>query len=264
MLCPHLQLPCERLSGAQDYYRSPSGAIYFAGARSLQYDDDYFLEEYRLQYGRTYTQDEQNLRRLARRRIEQLLLPRRKQGELLEIGCATGFFLKEAQSAGFSVRGLEVSDFAAREARSRDLPVTAGSFLDFTETTVFDVVAAFYVLEHFSDQRAAFEQISRLIKPGGLFLFALPSTHGPLFTCNQKGWVESHPLDHFADYSPASLRQILPAYGLKLLETQPASYHPERSCGFWQILSGVHPGLYRLLARRLTYGDTMEGIARKV
>lgn len=264
VLCPHLKLPCTPLLGAADYFCSPSGAIYSGAARSLTYSDNYFLEEYSKQYGRTYAEDEPNLRSLARRRLERSLLPRIARGDLLEIGCASGFFLEEARLAGFAVQGLEVSAFAAEQARSRGLDVQTGSFLEYEATRRFDVLAAFYVLEHFPDQREALERVSRLIKPGGFFLFALPSTNGPLFLCNREGWIKTHPEDHFADYSPRSLQRILPEYGLKVLHTMPASHHPERSCGLWRTLHQLHPELYRFFARRFSYGDTMDGIALKV
>src|SRR5215471_16390570 len=49
----------------------------------------------------------------------------KSDGRLLDIGCAHGFFLQEAQRH-FEVSGIEISDDAARYARQRGLNVITG------------------------------------------------------------------------------------------------------------------------------------------
>lgn len=252
---------------------SPAGCIYYHKAKNPSYGSDYFIEEYKSQYGRTYLEDEEPLRTLARRRlamIKKYSSPHSRpststhsaQPSLLEIGCAAGFFLDEARKAGFNVRGLEISNFAAGHARnSLKLDVRCDSFLNFETTEKFDLVAAFYVVEHFPDQKYVFQKIASLLNPGGSFVFALPSIHGPFFEYSPEEWLRTHPEDHFVDYSPQSLKKIFPLYGLKLKKVLPASYHPERSSGL--LSKKWAQGLYSVYADMLSYGDTMEGIAEK-
>ena len=256
--CPHTGRELATIpSLGPDYGVCRAGAVHFLKAKSIDYGPDYFLEEYRKQYGRSYLEDEEALRRLARRRLD--LLPG-EPGRLLEIGCALGFFLDEARELGYETEGLEISGYAAEYAREKlKLNVRRDSFPDFHCEPRYDVVAAFYVGEHFADQKAFFQKVASLLREGGSFLFAYPSTNGPLFQCRRAEWVASHPGDHFADYSPASLKKILPLYGLELSRVRPSSYHPERACSWRRLLRPF----YRSLANLNCYGDTMEGVARR-
>ncbi len=246
-----------------------TGAIYSKKAHSLDYGPDYFLEEYRQQYGRSYLEDESHLRALARRRLSLLgrasLAKRTGHGRarLFEIGCAAGFFLDEARALGFDVSGVEISEYACRHARdSLNIAVQCGSFLELAPPPAsVDVIAAFYVLEHFAAQRSAFERLSAALKPGGVFLFAFPSTHGPLFATNREEWKRGHPADHFVDYGPASLSRALEIYGLSAMRFRPSSYHPRRARD-WRGGLWFRP-FYRTYANVRCFGDTFEGLAMR-
>ena len=173
------------------------------------------------------------------------------------------FFLDEACQAGFSAQGLELSQRAAAYAKKNlKLNVHESSFMLYPlEPESWDIICAFYVLEHIPQQRSLFTKIAKALKKGGLFCFALPSTYGPLFRRQPQKWMQSHPLDHFADYSPQSLKKILALYDLSLYKLWPATYHPERLGAIWRKKHIA--ALYRLYARALHYGDTLEGIAVK-
>ncbi len=256
MNCPHSGQACQEILGGRAW-ESPEGVLYVKNTHSLDYGEDYFLTEYEKQYGKTYLQDEPNLRLLARRRLKELISILPPPASLFEIGAACGFFLDEARKAGYSVSGLEISPFASAHARSLGLDVRTQAF-PIQTTTQYDAVAAFFVLEHFPDQRAAFEAISNLLRPGGIFTAAIPSSHGPTFRYDPEKWLSTHPADHFADYSPQSLRRILPNYGMDLVRARPASYHPSRARGILRF-----PPLYRMYADLYCFSDTMEIIARK-
>lgn len=273
--CPHTGKPLKPVSWSDAFRISDEGVIYNLKAESLSYDSDYFLKDYAQQYGRTYIEDEENIRRVSVRRLKLLLKYINKFNlksnnfpgsfRLFEAGCAAGFFLDEARKEGFMTEGAEISRFACDYATGRmNLKVYNDDFINFAENKsgLYDAAAAFFVLEHIPDQRRAFELISGILKPGGFFLFALPSTKGPVFQCSRKEWVRTHPADHFADYSPDSLRKILPYYGLKLLHIQPSSYHPDRSCGWRKLLKNNY--IYSLISDLTEYGDTMEGLAVRV
>lgn len=278
--CSHTGHPLHlREATGQDFAWSDEGVLYSLKAAPLSYEQDYFFAEYERAYGKTYEEDEPNLRALARRRLDLLEIWGFSRGEgrnILEIGCATGTFLDEARSRGYDPTGIEISRWACEQARTRrGLQVHESSFLDFgkanTETNAgpgtsegrqerFDVIAAFYVIEHFADQKVVFQKISSLLKQGGFFICALPSIRGPLFHCDRQRWMETHPADHYVDYSPASLRRIMPLYDLEPVIFRPASYHRERSCGLMRRLPGP---LYRIIADLTACGDTIEFIARK-
>ncbi|MBX7059265.1 MAG: class I SAM-dependent methyltransferase [Leptospirales bacterium] len=258
------------LSDAPQFSVGQSTAtIYYENARSVDYGPDYFLEEYRTQYGRSYMEDEAHLRRLAQRRLRLLgraALRRRLASapRLLEIGCAAGFFLDEARRIGFETEGVEISTYASSYARQKlQLSVQNAGLLELPAPTKrYDVIAAFYVLEHFPQQRQLFQWLSTALKPGGALLFALPSSFGPLFCTQRAQWADTHPVDHFADYSPSSLQRTLNVYGMTLGALRPASYHPLRARD-WRGALFFRP-FYRMYADARAFGDTMEGSALRL
>jgi SAM-dependent methyltransferase len=246
-----------------------TGTLHYLDAHSLNYGPDYFLDEYRKQYGKTYLEDEASLRTLANRRLDMIARFVRPPVRILEIGCAAGFFLDEARRRGYETAGIEPSPFASEHAdRKLGLEVIRSPFNEESIGLIrkrfsgdFDVVAAFFVIEHIPDQAGAFCNIRDLLRPGGIFAFALPSTFGPLGTLHPRDFALTHPVDHFADYSPHALRSLFPLYGMRARLFRPCSYHPER----------VHPivarpplrSLYRIFADALAFGDTMEGVAQR-
>ena len=62
---------------------------------STDYSSKYFIENYKNQYGKTYEEDEENLKALAKSRLE-TIKNIKPTGKILDLGSAMGFFLKEA------------------------------------------------------------------------------------------------------------------------------------------------------------------------
>lgn len=94
-------------------------------------------------------------------------------GRLVEIGCATGWLLIEAQHRGFDVSGVEVSDHARQLAAARAGTEIAPSIADADasiEPGSVDVVVAVQVLEHLVDPADALATFARWLRPGGVLL----------------------------------------------------------------------------------------------
>ncbi|MDX1958798.1 MAG: class I SAM-dependent methyltransferase [Leptospiraceae bacterium] len=239
-----------------------TGLHFYKKAVERQYSDSYFLEEFKSQYNKTYYEDEENLRALARKRLKVLskfTVPSRSS--ILEIGSAAGFFLDEAQKLRFKVKGVEISRSETNYAKGMGLDVIESSFLEFESNETFDCICAFFVIEHFRDQETVWKKISSLLAPGGLLFLALPSLHGPSFETNPKAWFETHPTDHFVDYSPKSIERVMQKFSMNLVWKKPMSYHPSRAMN-WR---GKFPfrKIYNNLADLSSYGDTIQVIGKK-
>ena len=91
-------------------------------------------------------------------------------GALLDVGCATGFFLDEARQAGWDVRGCEVSEWAATSARQRfGLDVVQAPFpTPLLGPRQYDAVTFLNVFEQLPNPHAAERVLRDLVKPGGL------------------------------------------------------------------------------------------------
>jgi len=100
-----------------------------------------------------------------------------KQGRLLELGCAYGFFLKRAKKF-FDVIGLDVSEYALEQTRYHVPKCHLEAYdlnnkLPFDEGE-FDVIAAFDTLEHVKNIDLCIGEISRVLKHKGYFAFQVP------------------------------------------------------------------------------------------
>lgn len=93
----------------------------------------------------------------------------RPPGDLLDVGCATGFGLRVAQELGWRPVGLEPGRWAARQARRQGLVVVGGTVdnCPFADEQ-FDVVTLWDVIEHVPDPGAMLCAIYDVLRPGGV------------------------------------------------------------------------------------------------
>lgn len=100
-----------------------------------------------------------------------------RKGSLLDVGCATGSFLSVARERGWQCRGVEVSAFAAAEARrSTGCDIFCGKLEDAPfEEASFDAITMWDLLEHLPVPLQGLENALRLLKPSGVLLVNTPN-----------------------------------------------------------------------------------------
>lgn len=97
---------------------------------------------------------------------------------LLDVGCGGGLLAEEFAHLNCQVSGIDPSAQSIATARAHaqqqglaiDYHCGFGNHLPFADAS-FDVVSCCDVLEHIEDWQATLADISRVLKPGGLFLF---------------------------------------------------------------------------------------------
>lgn len=99
------------------------------------------------------------------------------RGELFEVGCAGGWFLKLARERGWRVRGQEITAIGARHARDElGLDVERRAFPDTPPgAPPADVVYLGHVLEHLRSPAAGIAAASALLRPNGLLVIEVPT-----------------------------------------------------------------------------------------
>jgi SAM-dependent methyltransferase len=107
----------------------------------------------------------------------------RISGWVLENGCGVGMYIQRLQPHAGVVVGLEYDFERAREAHQHSVHIlgAAGELLPFPEHT-FDVILSHEVLEHVQDDRAAVEQMVRVLRPGGRLIIFVPNRGYPFET----------------------------------------------------------------------------------
>ncbi len=108
-----------------------------------------------------------------RRRLKKIKDRYLNEGNLLDIGTASGTFIKEANRFGFVSKGIEVSCDMARIGRERDsLDIIEGDFEDHIfPASHFDIITMWNADNIFKNPLAAFKKVRDCLRPGGYFIF---------------------------------------------------------------------------------------------
>jgi SAM-dependent methyltransferase len=226
------------------YVRCPACDLVFAPASSRErlrrlYGEAYF-EDYGLEGG--YDDDAAQRRREAQTRVRWMRDVGPPTGRLLEIGCASGWFLAEARAVGYDAVGIEPATEMARAARDRSGAVVHAAMLEDAalDPAIFDVAVAWHVLEHLAEPRDTLVAVRAALRPGGALLLELPNIASLRASRQGEDWYGMEPAHHVGQYSPGALDALLRASG----------FVPE-------VVESVHPGT--LLGGRQAYGP--RGIA---
>ncbi|MCL1912259.1 MAG: class I SAM-dependent methyltransferase [Leptospirales bacterium] len=243
------------------------GAVFNTAPLPLLYNDDYFTADYLKQYGRTYEEDFPQIYGAAQNRLERIkrISPQSRQKNILDIGCALGFFLKAASDNGFArTDGIEISAYAASYCREKfGFNVRNKAFEKITSIGKYDVITAWYFIEHCSEPFKTIEKISASLEKNGVFAFSAPSVFGPMFCFHKNEWAASRPSDHVVDFNPKSARKALKRAGFRKVKIYAAGFHPERIMRDNSFLFRIFSGVYKLFTRLTGYSDTIEVYAVK-
>jgi 2-polyprenyl-3-methyl-5-hydroxy-6-metoxy-1,4-benzoquinol methylase len=145
------------------------------------------------------------------------LVKKYKDGvQLLDIGCGEGFFVFNASKAGYTTKGIEISQDAAEYARREfDLDVEAKPFeeLRFADNH-FDVVTLWQVLEHVPYPLMILKEVHRILKPGGLLVVSTPNIEGIPAKIFRRRWWNIRRL-HINQFTVKTLTYMLDRAGFK-------------------------------------------------
>jgi SAM-dependent methyltransferase len=263
------------------------------GEPPIDYSDKYFFDDYKKQYGKTYLEDFPHLKELAAERVARIkeALPSAvataaavadgadkptapKNLKLLDVGSAYGPFLAAAKESSFFMAiGFDPSENAVRYTKE-ELGIfslqgffpadcdTGGDTraVSFWEKDYFDALTMWYVIEHFSDLKAALEKAALLLKKGGVFAFSTPSSSGVSAHFAQKAFLQNSPADHWTIWSPHNVDKLLQNYGFTVQKVVITGHHCERFPPWAQVFG--EKALLRL-SQSFDLGDTFEVYAVK-
>jgi 2-polyprenyl-3-methyl-5-hydroxy-6-metoxy-1,4-benzoquinol methylase len=147
------------------------------------------------------------LSRLARRyRIDK---------ELLDIGCASGIFMRQAFHSGWHTTGIEMSPPLVSLARSQGLEVIHARIEEACIERSFGVITAWEVLEHCLDPVSLMQRLRSLLRPGGLLAVSTPSSTGIMARVLRSRFPMLCPPEHLRLFSRSSLMQLAARFELK-------------------------------------------------
>jgi len=192
-----------------------------------------------------------------------------RKGRLLELGCAYGVFLDYARRSGWSIHGVEVSSYAADEARRRfNIDVFCGTLEEagFPDE-FFDLCHMNHVLEHLPTPLSTLREVYRVLRKGGLLAVEVPNELEDLYgTFREKVLGRSRvpppaPSGHLLFFNPLTLTRMLEAAGFKVIHLQTPRRNKDQASKFpFGVL--VKKAIY-LIEEIFKCGPLIEAFAQK-
>ena len=196
-----------------------------------------------------------------------LIQKHRPSGTFLDVGCAHGFFLKEANKRGYLTMGIEPSASMAHFGRTDlGLEILDGKLSDVDlGSRVWDVITVTDALEYFPNPVETLQTLRDHLAPGGVLFVKVPN--GEYFSwrhplerrfLSRERWANGAafgPTMRVGHYSISTLRQLFERAGLSPIKG--GSWAPIDS-PIWPQVTGLwlemeepwYQGLSGKIARR--------------
>ena len=199
-----------------------------------QYDSAYF-DLYRQRHAFRLKRGDNRLRRI------ELL---REPGRLLDIGCSLGYFLEAANARGWQASGVDISPYAAEQARNLGLDVRTGVLADAGyPDEYFDCVTMWDVLEHIPNPTKHMQEVRRVLADGGLVVIGTPNLGHSAFRRKREHWRHLKPREHIFYFQRPSIVRLLHKTGFDVVtppvigrRTFPGSLGARLGCGLTRIV----------------------------
>jgi SAM-dependent methyltransferase len=164
-------------------------------------------------------------------------------GSILDVGCATGYFL-ESLGNGWEKHGLEILHLAAQQARARggidvqECGITSAGFPGQS----FDVVCSFDVVEHLAEPMSLFLEARRILKPSGWLLVGTGDSLSRAARISGSRWTYLCIPEHLSFFNSPSFRNGLGKAGFSNVKIK-RFHHGEnnlRVASAWLRAVGKH------------------------
>jgi 2-polyprenyl-3-methyl-5-hydroxy-6-metoxy-1,4-benzoquinol methylase len=147
-----------------------------------------------------------------------------KKGNFLDIGCGHGLFVDAAFHSGWNAMGLDYPSAATDHARNRlrmnivEADLAAAVESEKLREAQFDFITAWHCLEHYSKPMGFLSYATKLLKPGGKLLLAVPNAEAKGMKRRRDDWVWcQEPFVHVVHYNAQNLSRAARSAGLNVV-----------------------------------------------
>ncbi len=158
----------------------------------------------------------------------------KREGSILDVGCAEGFFLNHMKKQGWDVTGVDFSEQAISYGKKHlglDLYIGEVAMLERKIKKKFDVVTLWATLEHVYDPLETIEAAKKLLTEDGILIFAVPNIASIQAKIFGKYWLHLDVPRHLCFFTPETAKLLCNKTGLTIKEMSYQSV--EHNPGGW-------------------------------
>lgn len=144
----------------------------------------------------------------------------KKNGKLLDVGCALGFLIEMANDQGYDAYGFDPSKYAIDEAKKLiGNRVKLGSIQSVRyPKNSFDIITLFDVFEHLKDPMKDTKKLRSLLKKNGIIVIATGDTGSLYARVFKRKWTFYNPPQHIYHFNKKNLTTVLTESGFTPLQ----------------------------------------------
>lgn len=147
-------------------------------------------------------------------------------GNLLDYGCGTGMFLKQAVAKGWSSLGIE-PDKGAREMANSDKHLAYSNKEELNTANpliTFNAISLWHVLEHITDLHESLNFFKQKLNKNGILIIAVPNFKSYDSKYYKEFWAAYDLPRHLYHFESKTICQLMYKHGFKLKQTYPMKF----------------------------------------
>jgi 2-polyprenyl-3-methyl-5-hydroxy-6-metoxy-1,4-benzoquinol methylase len=172
---------------------------------------------------------------------------------LLDIGCAMGVTIEEAQKQGITAEGIDISKDAVSYCRKQGMKVYPGTLIEFSKkhkNKKYDIITAFETIEHEYSPKLMVETIYSMLRPKGIAVLTTPNYGSMWRRIMGKYWPGYQHPEHLFFFDHQSLFNLCMHIGFTTVTVRkddnrpfPLSFLFSRAADYFPVFAPVLHGI---------------------
>ena len=140
---------------------------------------------------------------------------------IMDYGCGTGEFLNYCKTHGWEIEGVEPNSKARTQATALNQQAISESLTALNNTTQFEVITLWHVLEHIPDLNETFTQLKNMLAEQGFMLIAVPNCNSYDAQLFKTDWAAYDLPRHLYHFTQNSMLSMMKNHGMEIVEVLP-------------------------------------------